>query len=85
MKRIRSRSRNAEENIQEHYIQYLHNCYQTHLHEIARHFKIPVIRIDWNEFRSTEYIAQCVHTTLGIKSEDVQNHVEEQRRLRVIS
>lgn len=86
MKRIRSRGRDAENNIAENYIQYLHNCYQTHLPEIARHFKIPVIRIDWNEFHSIEYVAQCVHTTLGIQTrDDDENMSAENARLSVVS
>ena len=86
LKRIRSRGRSAEDEIEESYIHYLNNCYQTHLPEIAKQFKIPVIRIDWNEFRSTEYIAQCVHTTLGIKSPLFQYEENEKPlRLRAIS
>ena len=82
MKRIKARSRKAEENISLSYIQYLHNCYQTHLPEICNRFKIPMIRIDWNEFRSTDYIAQCIHSTLGITSPDT---AQGQPLLRAVS
>ncbi|GEM_PF-1427646 len=87
MKRIRSRGRNVENDIPQSYIEYLHNCYQTHLPEIAKKFNIPVIRIDWNEFRSTEYIAQSVHTALNISSSNNEtgDQVETRPKLAVVA
>ena len=81
MKRIKARSRTEENNIPLSYIQYLHNCYQTHLPEICRNNNIPLIRIDWNEFHSTDYIAQCIHSTLKISP---SRELQEQRRLRAV-
>ena len=69
MKRIDMRSRESEDGIPESYIEYIHNCYETHLPAITQKFGIPVIHVDWNEFHSTEYIAQKIHMTLNIKDD----------------
>lgn len=75
MKRINMRSRESEDGIPEDYITYLHNCYETHMPEIAKQFNIPIIHVDWNEFHSTDYIARKIHMTLNIKT-DTNNQVQ---------
>jgi deoxyadenosine/deoxycytidine kinase len=62
--RIRFRSRAAESNIPHEYIQYLYNCYETHLPEAARVHNIPVVTIDWNQFGSAEQVAEQLETAL---------------------
>ncbi|TVQ83372.1 MAG: deoxyguanosine kinase [Micavibrio sp.] len=56
--RILSRSRNAEDGIPMEYIRYLHNCYETHLPEIAENLGIPVITINWEAFQTTDFVAE---------------------------
>lgn len=62
--RILDRSRAAEDGIPMSYIRYLHNCYETHLPEIARTLNIPVIEIDWESFQKTEYVAEKLENFL---------------------
>lgn len=48
--RIRYRARDAENTIAYDYVQHLHNCYEIHLPEAARHFGVPVLTLDWENF-----------------------------------
>jgi len=62
--RIKFRSREAESTIPFDYVQYLHNCYETHLPEAARVHHIPVITVDWDQFGSIESIAEQLTVAL---------------------
>ena len=62
--RIEERSRSSEDGIPMDYVTYLHNCYETHLPEIARMLGIPVIEVDWEVFQTTEFVAEKVEKFL---------------------
>lgn len=64
--RIKYRAR-AEENVMPYdYVRYLHACYEAHLPETARAFNIPVLTVDWDNFGSTEAVAEQLSNLLEI-------------------
>lgn len=62
--RIRYRDRGAESGISYEYVQYLHQCYETHLPETARIFNIPLLTLDWESFGSVTNVADQIATIL---------------------
>jgi len=58
MERINKRSRDCEKGIQLEYLQNLYKAYDEFLVDIAR--IIPVIRVNWNEFRTPEEMAHAI-------------------------
>lgn len=56
LRRIKMRSRDCEVNITIEYLQALYDAYEVFLHDIAR--VIPVIKVDWSSFRTTEVCVQ---------------------------
>ncbi len=58
--RINMRGRGSEAEIPLDYVKYLHSCYETHLVGIADSLNIPIIRVDWESFKSPLYVAKMV-------------------------
>lgn len=58
MERIKSRSRDVETGISLTYLQALHREYERFVSEISR--TIPVIRVDWDQFRDAEEMAAVI-------------------------
>ena len=58
LKRIRMRSRGCETGITLEYLTGLYNAYEEFISEIAR--VIPVIKVDYSEFRTDEEMAQRI-------------------------
>lgn len=68
--RIKFRARDAENDIPFEYVQYLHNCYETHLPEAARAHHIPVVTVDWDQFGSIDNVAEQLRVALDFYSEE---------------
>jgi len=62
LERITHRSRDCEVNIPLEYLKNLQNGYEEWLRDI--HPRIPVLRIDWNEFKSTEYVINEIRNVI---------------------
>ncbi len=58
MKRIQTRSRSMETGITLEYLQVLHKRYAEFIEDISR--QVPVIRVDWEEFRNVEEVAEVI-------------------------
>jgi deoxyadenosine kinase len=58
MERIRSRARGVESGISMSYLQGLHAAYAAFIEDIAR--SVPVIRVNWEEFRDVEDMATLI-------------------------
>jgi len=58
LQRIKKRSRDCETTITLEYLQALQKGYEEWIQDI--HPRIPVIRIDWNTFKDTEYIIEII-------------------------
>lgn len=58
LERINARARGCETGITLEYLQMLHEAYEEFITEISR--LIPVIRVDWSEFRSAEEMALMI-------------------------
>ena len=58
MERIRTRARGCETGITVEYLTSLYNAYEVFIAEIAR--VIPVIKIDYSEFRTPDEMAQRI-------------------------
>lgn len=58
LERIRARGRKCEEGITLEYLEGLYAAYEKFIGRIAR--VIPVIRVDWNEFRAPEEMAALI-------------------------
>lgn len=52
------RSRGCETGITLEYLQALYNAYEDFIADISR--VIPVIKVNWSEFRSAEEMADCI-------------------------
>ena len=59
MRRIKMRNRDCEKNITIEYLQALHTEYEYFLTEIAK--AIPVIRVDYSEFKSAKDMAEMIN------------------------
>lgn len=62
LERIKQRSRNCETNIPLEYLQNLRNGYEDWITDINP--RIPVLRIDWNEFKTTQYVMEQIKNTI---------------------
>lgn len=58
LERILERGRECERSITLEYLRALHKSYQRFIDEISR--VIPVIRVDWDEFHDTKWVAQAI-------------------------
>eukprot|EP00029_Vermamoeba_vermiformis_P001817 TRINITY_DN12038_c0_g1_i1.p1 TRINITY_DN12038_c0_g1~~TRINITY_DN12038_c0_g1_i1.p1 ORF type:complete len:212 (-),score=71.13 TRINITY_DN12038_c0_g1_i1:80-673(-) len=58
MHRIKMRSRDCESGIELQYLKNLYDAYEEFLKDISR--VIPVIRVNWSEFRSAEEMAEVI-------------------------
>ena len=58
LRRIRARGRECESGITLEYLTMLHEEYQKFIREISK--VIPVFRVDWSEFQSTEDVARAI-------------------------
>ena len=58
LERIRMRSRGCESSITIEYLQSLHRAYEEFIADISR--VIPVIRVNWSNFQSTEDVAKSI-------------------------
>ena len=58
LKRIQSRDRGCESKMTLEYLQSLKAGYEDWLKDVEK--RIPVIRLDWNEFRSTEFVIEKI-------------------------
>ena len=58
MERIKMRNRGMESGITLDYLRCRHRCYAEFIEDISR--QIPVIRVDWEEFKSTEEVAEVI-------------------------
>jgi deoxyadenosine kinase len=58
MERVRMRSRDVETGITHEYLSALYEEYQTFIRDISR--SIPVIKVDWDQFRDAEEMAQLI-------------------------
>jgi deoxyadenosine kinase len=58
MRRIKSRNRDCEAGIELPYLKNLYDAYEEFLKDISR--VIPVIRVNWSEFRSAEEMAEVI-------------------------
>lgn len=67
--RIKYRARAEESVMPYEYVRYLHSCYEAHLPETARAFNIPVLTVDWDNFGSTEHVAEQLSALLDIAKE----------------
>jgi len=62
LERIKRRSRNCESTIPLEYLKDLKKGYEDWLKDVSP--RIPVLRIDWNEFKDTEYVINLVKNKL---------------------
>ena len=62
MERIKERSRNCEKELPLKYLQELRDGYEDWLKDINP--RIPVLRLDWNEFQSTQYVIDQIKNTI---------------------
>ena len=62
LERIKNRSRNCETNIPLEYLKDLQKGYEDWLKDVSP--RIPVLRIDWNKFKDTEYVINLVKINL---------------------
>jgi len=60
--RIKERARGMETGITLEYLQALHRVYEKFIEDISK--RIPVIRIQWNEFRNVEDVAGMIEETV---------------------
>ncbi len=58
MERIRQRSRGVESGISVGYLQALYDEYELFMQDISR--RIPVIRVDWDQFRDVDEMAEVI-------------------------
>ena len=65
LRRINNRSRTCEHSISLEYLKALKEGYEDWLRDISS--RIPVLRIDWNEFRDTEFVIEEINKTLEIR------------------
>ncbi len=56
------RNRDCETNLPIEYLRSLKKGYEDWLKDVEP--RIPVLRIDWNEFKSTDYIMNLIHKKL---------------------
>jgi deoxyadenosine kinase len=59
LERIKMRSRDIESSVSIEYLRSLHAAYDEFLLDISK--VIPVIRVNWNKFRTAEEMAKVVH------------------------
>ena len=57
--RIKIRNRDCEKEISLDYLRSLKKCYEEWLESVSKHTK--VLRINWNEFMSTEYVVEQIN------------------------
>jgi deoxyadenosine/deoxycytidine kinase len=62
LERIKKRSRDCECSIPIEYLRKLHVAYEEFIDEISK--VIPVIKVNWNTFRSTEEMANVIEKGL---------------------
>jgi len=62
LERIKNRSRNCETNIPLEYLKDLQKGYEDWLKDVSP--RIPILRIDWNKFKDTEYVINLVKNKL---------------------
>ena len=62
LERIKNRSRNCESTIPLDYLKDLQKGYEDWLKDVSP--RIPVLRIDWNKFKDTEYVINLVKNKL---------------------
>jgi deoxyadenosine kinase len=60
LERIKMRSRDMESSVELSYLKSLHAAYEEFLLDISK--VIPVIRVNWSQFKSAEEMAKVVHT-----------------------
>eukprot|EP01027_Heterolobosea_sp_BB2_P025510 GEZU01039150.1.p3 GENE.GEZU01039150.1~~GEZU01039150.1.p3 ORF type:complete len:130 (+),score=48.42 GEZU01039150.1:159-548(+) len=58
LQRIKMRARDCETGVSLEYLQNLHAAYEQFLTEISH--VIPVIRINWSDFKSAHEVAECI-------------------------
>lgn len=63
LQRIKLRSRECEKQLPLDYLKQLKAGYEDWLNDVEK--RIPVLRIDWNEFKDTEFVANLVKEKLG--------------------
>lgn len=63
MKRIATRGRDCEKTLSLDYLKALRDGYEDWIKDINT--RIPVIRIDWNEFKSVDYVMGKINECLG--------------------
>jgi deoxyadenosine/deoxycytidine kinase len=63
IKRVKKRGRACEQSIPLSYLKQLRDGYEDWLEDVLDR-KIPVLRIDWNEFKSTKYIMKKINEVL---------------------
>ena len=56
LRRVQVRNRDCESGLTLDYLVALHAEYERFIHDISK--RIPVLRVDWNEFQSVEKVAQ---------------------------
>lgn len=60
LERIKKRGRKMEEGITLEYLQALYDAYEVFISDISK--VIPVIKVNWNDFRDTQEVAQRIKT-----------------------
>lgn len=58
MERVRMRSRDVESGLSLEYLQALHREYENFIGDMSR--RVPVIRVDWDQFRDAEEMATVI-------------------------
>jgi deoxyadenosine/deoxycytidine kinase len=66
IERIKYRARSEETEINPDYVRFLHACYEAHLPETARAMNIPVLTIEWDNFGTTESIAEKLQSLFDV-------------------